>query len=162
MLALKLENELEEEMNSNLKLIKTSKEQATTSNLNSTATLPEKCKLTQEETDLLMTKIDFSGIKDWKPEEQKEAKNLILEYGSLFALKDMDLGRIYKVKHSINLDDYTPFKERYRHIPPHQYEEVKQHLKVMLEIRAISKSKSPWASVVVLVRKKRWFPEILH
>ena len=154
MLAPKLENELEGEMNLNLKLIETSKEEATTSNSNSTATLPEKCKLTQEETDLLMSKIDFSGIKDWEPEEQKEAKNLILEYGSLFAHKDMDLGRTDRVKHSIKLDDYTPFKERYRCIPPHQYEEVKQHLKEMLEIGAISKSKSPWAPAVVLVRKK--------
>ena len=101
-----------------------------------------------------MSKLDLSGIKDWKPEEQIEAKELILEYGSLFALKDMDLGRTDKVKHSIKLDDYTPFKERYRHIPPHQYEEVKQHLKEMLEIGAISESKSPWASAVVLVRKK--------
>ena len=121
---------------------------------NPSAIPPEKHKLTQEETDLLMSKIDFSGIKDWKPEEQEEARNLILEYGSLFALKDMDLGRTDKVKHSIKLEDYTPFKERYRCIPPHQYEEVKQHLKEMLEIGAISKSKSPWASVVVLVRKK--------
>ena len=154
MLALKLENELEEKMNLNSKLIKTSKEKATTSNLNSTVTLPEKHKLTQEETDLLMSKIDFSGIKDWKLEEQKEAKDLILAYRSLFALKDMDLGKTDRVKHSIKLDDYTPFKERYRCIPPHQYEEVRQHLKEMLEIGAISKSKSPWASAVVLVRKK--------
>ena len=122
--------------------------------LNSSAIPPEKRKLTQEEADLLMSKLDLSGIKDWKPEEQKETKDLILEYGSLFALKDMDLGRTEKVKHSIKLDDYTPFKERYRCIPPHQYEEVKQHLKEMLEIGAISKSKSPWASAVVLVRKK--------
>ena len=151
MLAPKLGNELEGEMN--LKLIEFSKEKATTSNSNSTDTLPEKCKLTQEETDLLMSKIDLSGTKDWKPEEQ-EARNLILEYGSLFALKDMNLGRTDKVKHGIKLDDYTPFKERYRHILPHQYEEVKQHLKEMLEIGAISESKSPWASAVVLVRKK--------
>ena len=122
--------------------------------LNSSTIPPEKCKLTPEEADLLMSKLDLSGIKDWKPEEQKEAKDLILEHGSLFALKDMDLGRTDKVKHSIKLDNYTPFKERYRHIPPHQYEEVKQHLKEMLEIGAISESKSPWASVVVLVRKK--------
>ena len=27
-----------------------------------------------------MSKLDLSGIKDWKPEEQKEAKDLILEY----------------------------------------------------------------------------------
>ena len=115
---------------------------------------PEKHKLTPEEADLLMSKLDLSGIKDWKPEEQREAKDLMLEYGSLFALKDMDLGRTDKVKHSIKLDDYTPFKERYRQIPPHQYEEVKEHLKEMLEIGAISESKSPWASVVVLVSKK--------
>ena len=101
-----------------------SKERLTTiPDLNPSAIPPEKHKLTQEETDLLMSKIDFSGIKDWKPEEQKEAKDLILEYGSLFALKDMDLGRTDKVKHSIKLDDYTPFKERYRCIPLHQYGE---------------------------------------
>ena len=101
-----------------------------------------------------MGKIDLSEIKSWTPEEQQEIRELIIEYGSLFALTDMDLGRTDKVKHSIKLDDYTPFKERYRCIPPHQYEEVRQHLKEMLEIGAISESKSPWASAVVLLRKK--------
>ena len=38
--------------------------------------------------------------------------------------------------------------------PPHQYEEVKKHLNEMLEVGAIRKSNSPWASAVVLVRKK--------
>ena len=58
------------------------------------------------------------------------------------------------VKHKIRLDNYVPFKERYRRIPPHQYEEVKKHLGEMLEIGAIRRSESLWASVVVLVRKK--------
>ena len=115
---------------------------------------PEKCILTQDEVDLLMSKLDLEGIKSWSPEEQNEMKNLIIDYGLLFALKDLDLGKTDKVKHSIKLTDNTPFKERYRRIPPHQYEEVKQHLKEMLEIGAISESKSPWASAVVLVRKK--------
>ena len=131
------------------------KERLTTvPDLNPTAISPEKHKLTSEEVDLLMSKIDFSGIRDWKSEEQKEVIDLIIEYGSLFALKDMDLGETDKVKHSIKLTDYTPFKERYRCIPPQQYEEVKQHLKEMLEIGAISESKSPCASAVVLVRQK--------
>ena len=52
----------------------------------------------------------------------------------------------------------TPFKERYQRIPPHQYEEVKKHLKEMIEIGAIQKSASPWDSVVVLVRKKDGSP----
>ena len=29
------------------------------------------------------------------------------------------------VKYSINLNDYTPFKERYKRIPPGQFEEEK-------------------------------------
>ena len=58
------------------------------------------------------------------------------------------------VQHEIKLNDKTPFKERYRRIPPHQYEEVRKHLQEMLEIGAIQRSTSPWASPVVLVRKK--------
>ena len=85
---------------------------------------------------------------------KKKLKISSLNMDLYYALKDLDLGRTDKVKHSIKLTNYTPFKERYRHIPPHQYEEVKQHLKEMLEIGAISESKSPWASAVVLVQKK--------
>ena len=58
------------------------------------------------------------------------------------------------MKHRIKLIDETPFRERYRRIPPHQFDEVKEHLKNMLEVGAIRKSSSPWASAVVLVRKK--------
>ena len=39
-------------------------------------------------------------------------------------------------------------------ISPHVYEEVKNHLQEMVEVGAIRKSFSPWASAVVLVRKK--------
>ena len=58
------------------------------------------------------------------------------------------------MKHVIKLENYVLFKEWYRRIPPHQYEEVRKHLNEMLEIGAIWKSNSPWASAVVLVRKK--------
>ena len=74
----------------------------------------------------------------------------------------LDLGRTNLVKHKIELTDYTPIKDRYRRIPPHQYEEVQKHLKEMLDIRAIRCSNSPWASPVVLVRKKGRLSEILH
>ena len=69
-------------------------------------------------------------------------------------MDDLDLGHISVVKHEIKLNDYTLFKERYRRKPPHQYDEVKKHLKEMLEIGAIRKSNSLWASAVVLVQKK--------
>ena len=65
-----------------------------------------------------------------------------------------ELGKTSLVQHNIKLDDMAPFKEWYRRIPPHQYEEVKKHLQEMLEIGAIRRSISPWASPVALVRKK--------
>ena len=106
------------------------------------------------EKELLFEKIDLSGIKDRDPEDQTQVRELFNEYGQLFALDDLDLGHTSLVKHELKLNDYTPFKERYRRIPPHQYEEVKKHLKEMLENGAFRKSNSPWASPVVLVRKK--------
>ena len=55
-----------------------------------------------------------------------------------------------------------PFRERYRRIPPHQYEEVKNHLKEMLEIGAIRKSQSPWGQRGSAGPQKRWRTEILY
>ena len=58
------------------------------------------------------------------------------------------------MKHTIHLEDETPFKEPYRHIPPALFQEVREHLKEMLQIGAIRNSSSPNSSNVVLVRKK--------
>ena len=58
-------------------------------------------------------------------------------------MDSLDLGRTDLVKHHIELSNYTPIKDRYQHIPPHQYEEVRKHLKEMLEIGAIRRSNSP-------------------
>ena len=110
--------------------------------------------LSPEKEKLLFERIDLTGISQWEPAEQEEVRELFKEYGRLFALDDLDLGHTSVVKHKIKLNDYTPFKERYRRIPPHQYDEVRRHLKEMLEMGAIRKSNSPWASAVVLVRKK--------
>ena len=82
------------------------------------------------------------------------------EYQHLFALNLKELGRTSLVQHEIKLNDKTPFKERYRRIPPHQYKEVRKYLQEMLQIGAIQRSTSPWVSPVVLVHKKDgslWF-----
>ena len=69
-------------------------------------------------------------------------------------MDNLDLGKTDLVKHHIELTNYMPIKDRYRRIPPQQYEEVRKHLKEILDIGAIRCSNSPWASPVVLVRKK--------
>ena len=78
-------------------------------------------------------------------------KRLLEEYQHLFALNLKELGKTSLIQHDIKLSNKTPFKERYRRIPPHQYEEVRKHLQEMLDIGAIQRSTSPWASPVVLV-----------
>ena len=101
-----------------------------------------------------LKKVDLSATANWNTEDQEEAKKLIADFDHLFALSDMELGKTSIVKHHIKVTDPVPFKERYRRIPPSQFEEVCKHLKEMLEIGAIRKSNSLWASAIVLVRKK--------
>ena len=71
----------------------------------------------------------------------------------MYFQSDLDLGKCNIIKHAIKITD-PQRKERYRRIPPHLYEEVKNHLQEMVEVGAIRRSFSPWASAVVLVRKK--------
>ena len=94
------------------------------------------------------------GTSHWTEEQCSRVRTVIEKYSFLFAMNSLDLGRTDLVKHHIQLDNYTPIKDRYRRIPPHQYEEVWKHLKEMLDIGAIRCSNSPWASPVVLVHKK--------
>ena len=79
---------------------------------------------------------------------------MITEFGHLLALDDLNLGKTSLVKYIIKLTNQTQFKESHRRIPLSKYEEVRKHLKEMLEVGVIRKSNSPWASTVVLVRKK--------
>ena len=60
------------------------------------------------------------------------------------------------IKHRIDFcpGKEAPFKQRHRRIPPMMIEGVRQHLEQLLSAGIIRKSKSPWASNIVLVRKK--------
>ena len=98
--------------------------------------------------------IDLSGLENWPEHLQKEAKEMLKRNAKVFSKTDMDMGRTNLVKHHIKLTDPVPFKEAYRRIPPQMYDEVKAHIQEMLNLGAIRPSNSPWASAIVLVRKK--------
>ena len=95
----------------------------------------------------LFTKLDLFGTQDWSEDLQQEVHDLMVEYQHLFTLNDLELGRTSKVKHEIKLSNPVPFKDRYRRIPPHEFDEVWGHLQDMLKVGAIQKSLSPWASL---------------
>ena len=102
---------------------------------------------------------DFRKVRSYRyshglKQQQCSVNKLLEEYQHLFSLSLKELGKTSLVQQEIRLRNNTSFKERYRRIPPHQYEEVRKHLQVMLDIGAICRSTSPWASPVVLVCKK--------
>ena len=102
----------------------------------------------------ILEKLDLKGIESWTEQQQQSVRKLLKEYQHLFTLNLMELCKTSLVQHDIQLSDKTPFKDRYRRIHPHQYEEVRKHFQEMLDIGAIHRSTSSRASPVVLVCKK--------
>ena len=83
--------------------------------------LPPKPELTPNRLDKLFSKLDFSGMEEWPEDVQQQVVELFKEYHHIFVLIDLKLGYTSKIKHEIKLDNETPFKDHYHHIPPHQF-----------------------------------------
>ena len=109
---------------------------------------------TGEEGAWVLDQLNLEGLDNWTENQQRTAKELLIDSANIFSKDDLDLGKCNILKHDTKITDPQPFKEGYRRIPPHLYEEVKAHLQEMMEVGAIRRSFSPWASAVVLVRKK--------
>ncbi len=88
------------------------------------------------------------------PDEVAQLRDLLAEYHDIFSKSDFDMGHTDLVNHRIELTDVQPLRERHRRIPPSMYQEVKDHIKMMLDTDVIRPSCSPFASPVVLVRKR--------
>ena len=108
----------------------------------------------KEDESCILEQLDLGEISTWSVAQQQAARKLLCDYSVTFSKHDLDLSKCNILKHNIQLTDQQPFKERYRRIPPQLFEEVKQHLQEMVEVGAIRRNFSPWASAVVLVRKK--------
>ena len=88
-------------------------------------------------------------------ELQKQKLRIFLKkYEKVFATFPEDLGRTGIVKHTIDTGDSRPIQQRPRRLPLQQREVEQKQIKEMLERNVIAPSSSPWASPVVLVRKK--------
>ncbi len=64
------------------------------------------------------------------------------------------MGLAKDVKHHIRLSSSKPFRERSRRIAPADIDDVRRHLKDLLATGIIKESRSPYASPIVIVRKK--------
>ncbi|XP_041434006.1 uncharacterized protein LOC121398770 [Xenopus laevis] len=88
----------------------------------------------------------------------KEAKELLIKElnfrKDVFSTDDMDVGCAKSACHTIRLADSKPFRERSRKLPPRDIEDVRTCLKKMKDQNIITDSRSPYASPIVVVRKK--------
>lgn len=78
----------------------------------------------------------------------------VLDYHAVFSAHEGDLGCTNLIIHEILLVDNIHVRQRYQRKPPSEYEVVKTHINQLLEAQVIRESSSPYASSIVLVKKK--------
>ena len=93
-------------------------------------------------------------ITDMNFEQQVQVAKLLKKYSDVFSESDNDIGRTGIIKHRIPTGDAHPIKQRPRRVPVHMNEEIDKQLENMLKENVIQPSTSPWASSIVMVKKK--------
>ena len=106
----------------------------------------------QDEVQLLMSRMKIgTGISN---DEQCQLRQLISSHFSTFSRDEDDIGFCDKISHAITTTDDVPVRLPHRRIPPHQWAEVRDYLQKSLDRGVIRESSSPFASPVVLVKKR--------
>ena len=88
------------------------------------------------------------------PEQVNQVKDVLTRMSYVFSKGSTDLGNTSEIAHEIRLTDDIPIKDPYRRVPAAQLDEFRVAVQDLLEAGVIRESKSPYASPVVLVRKK--------
>ncbi|XP_024146840.2 uncharacterized protein LOC112157953 [Oryzias melastigma] len=87
---------------------------------------------------------------EWKDRLKHELANR----PNVFSLDEWDVGLAKDVENKIRLSDSTPFRERSRRLAPADIDDVWKHLQQLIQAGVIKESRSPYASPIVVVRKK--------
>lgn len=102
----------------------------------------------------------FDLIKELKIDEinldesQKQALiGVLLDYKDIFSNNDDDLGYCTTIKHTIDVGNSTPVRQRFRRLHPPIKEKVEAELLKLKRQGVIEDSTSPWCSPLVPVRK---------
>ena len=89
------------------------------------------------------------------PNEWKERlRGKLCRRRNVFSLHEWEVGLAKGVEHNICLTDPRPFRERSRRLAPADIEDVRKHLQELLDAGVIKESRSPYASPIVVARKK--------
>ncbi|CAC5358198.1 unnamed protein product [Mytilus coruscus] len=87
--------------------------------------------------------------------EKQQLTELLTRNRQVFAKDISELGKIEYHYHRIDTGDAPPVQSMPYRQTPQMREETEKHIDIMLQNDIIEPSNSPWASPVVLVRKKK-------
>ena len=94
------------------------------------------------------------SLKDLSGKDAEAAARLIQKHSKAFSASPLDLGCCDLIPHEIKLTDNKPVNLPYRRVVPNQMVEIKSLLQDLLNRKIIRRSVSPYASPIVVVRKK--------
>ena len=94
------------------------------------------------------------NLENLKPEEREQMSSVLKEYQGIFATNLSEIGLTTQAEHRIETGDASPIKQLPRRLPNALKPVVEEQVQEMLQNDVIEPSKSPWASPIVLVKKK--------
>uniref|UniRef100_A0A8C5WC41 ribonuclease H n=1 Tax=Leptobrachium leishanense TaxID=445787 RepID=A0A8C5WC41_9ANUR len=89
-----------------------------------------------------------------KAAELKRLQSQVLKWKELFSKDEFDVGLAKSTEHRIRLQEDKPFRERSRRVPLGDLDDLREQLNELQRTKVIQESRSPYASPIVLVRKK--------
>lgn len=87
-------------------------------------------------------------------QEVERLQEFLIQHNDVFALDSSELGATDLVTHSIDTGDNPPIRQPVRRTPFALRRKVDEMVKEMVDQGVVQPSHSPWASPIVLVRKK--------
>ncbi|GFX96439.1 retrovirus-related Pol polyprotein from transposon 412 [Trichonephila clavipes] len=91
---------------------------------------------------------------DLDEQQRCATRGLIKEFQGLFSRTSEDLERTRLTKHRNDTGEHPPIKQHPQRLPFAKQEEVQKLIKDLKDNDVIEPSSSPWASPIVLVKKK--------
>lgn len=88
------------------------------------------------------------------PEQRSELIAVLYHFRSSFDAIQPSLGRTSTVTHHIDTGSHSPLRQRPYRVSPTERRVISEHVDDMLRRNIVQPSHSPWASPVVLVKKK--------
>ncbi|GBM95875.1 Retrovirus-related Pol polyprotein from transposon 412 [Araneus ventricosus] len=108
----------------------------------------------QEFSESLRLPLILENLEGLNEEQRTAVKELLQEFQNLFSTNDSDVGRCNMTQHRINTGNHPPIKQYPRCLPLAKKEEAERLVKEMVDNGIIEESSGPWASPIVLVKKK--------